>query len=98
MRQENLVPSAEKLAEQIAASKQEYLDEYIAQYLAEYSKKESDYSESEWTQFVEDRKKELYDYYDDAYFTEIAYYEIALDTFLTWPTVTTLDKTEVADK
>ena len=98
MRQENLVPSAEKLAEQIKASKQEYLDEYIAQYLAEYSKKESDYSESEWAQFVADREKELYDYYDDAYFTEIAYYEIALDTFLTWANVTTLDNTEVADK
>ena len=98
MRQENLIPSAEKLAEQVAASKQEYLDEYVAQYLAEYSKKESDYSESEWAQFMEDRKKELYDYYDDDYFTEIAYYEIALDTFLTWANVTTLDNTEVADK
>lgn len=98
MRQEGLVPSAQKLAEQITASKKEYLDEYIAQYLAEYSKKESDYSEEEWKTFVADREKELYDYYDDAYFTEIAYYEIALDTFLTWPTVTTLDNTEVADK
>ena len=98
MRKENLVPTAEKLAEQVAASKQEYLDEYIAQYLAEYSKKESDYSEEEWETFVADREKELYDYYDDAYFTEIAYYEIALDTFLTWADVTTLDNTEVADK
>lgn len=98
MRQENLVPTAEKLAEQVAESKQEYLDEYIAQYLAEYSKKESDYSEEEWKSFVADREKELYDYYDDDYFTEIAYYEIALDTFLSWANVTTLDNTEVADK
>lgn len=98
LRKENLVPSAEKLAEQIAASKQEYMDEYIAQYLAEYNKDKEDYTEEEWKTFEQDRAKELYDYYDDDYFTEIAYYEIALDTFLTWPTVKTLDSTETVDK
>ncbi len=98
MREENLTPSPAALNEQITASKKEYLDEYIDQYLAEYKDKKENYNETEWAEFVSDREEELYSYYDDAYFTEIAYYEIALEAFLKWPKVTTLDDTTVSNK
>ncbi len=98
MRAENLVPTPAALNEQVTASKQEYLDEYIDQYLAEYKDKKENYDDAGWKEFVEERKSELYEYYDDAYFTEIAYYEIALEEFLKWPNVTTLDDTTVSDK
>jgi hypothetical protein len=91
----------ELLAKTKADVKQEYLDEYIKQSL-EYE--ESQYEASnpgkefekptgeEYDKFVEEKKTELFNYYDEAYFTESAYYEIALDEFLKLPNVITLDE------
>ncbi len=97
MREEGLMPTDAELAAQIKASKEEYLEEYISQYSDKYSIVKSDYTDSEWAEFVSAREAELYAYYDDDYFTETAYYEIALRSFLTWPSITTLD-TPAEDK
>ncbi|MBO5316619.1 MAG: hypothetical protein J6B48_09350 [Clostridia bacterium] len=91
LKEENLMPTAEELAARKKQVEDEYLEEYIYQYSAEYDIDKDTYSKEEWEKFEADRYKELHDYYDDDYFTEIAYYEIGLDSFLTWPKVTTLD-------
>ncbi len=98
MREENIVPTDEALAEQVAASKEEYLNEYIDQYLTEYSDKKENYDEAAWDEFVAEREKDLYTYYNDDYFTETAYYEIALKEFFKWIKVTTMDDAEYATK
>ena len=91
MKTESLLPSAEVLAERKKAVEDEYLEEYIYQYSEQYNIDKDSYTEEKWAEFEAARYKELHDYYNDSYFTEIAYYEIALDTFLTWPSVTTFD-------
>ena len=91
VRGEGLVPSAEELEEKIEGIKQEYVDEYVNQYLVSQNKTREDFTEEEFAEFVEERKTELFRYYDEAYFAETAYYEIALGEFLTWPEVKTLD-------
>lgn len=91
MKEENLMPSAEVLAARKQEVEKEYFDEYIYQYSEKYGINKSDYTDEKWAEFEAERYKELHDYYDDAYFTEITYYEIGLDTFLSWPSVTTLD-------
>lgn len=91
LKEENLMPTAEELAARKKQVEDEYLEEYINQYSAEYDIDKDTYSKEDWEKFEADRYKELHDYYDDDYFTEIAYYEIGLDVFLTWPKVTTLD-------
>ena len=89
----NITP--ELLEETKKNVKQEYLDEYIKQSL-EYEKNQNpDYKKpegEEYDKFVDEKKTELFNYYDDAYFTETAYYEIALDVFITLPEVITLDE------
>ncbi len=89
---ENLVPTPDTLASKKAEIEKEYLDSYIEQYCHQYNIDKSKYSEADWAKFVTDRTAELHEYYDDAYFVENAYYQIAVDAMLTWPTVTTLDK------
>lgn len=91
MRNENIMPTAEELAAKKKEVEDEYLEEYIYQYSEQYSVDKSTYSDEKWAEFKAERYKELHDYYDDAYFTEITYYEIGLDAFLAWPTVTTFD-------
>ncbi len=91
MRAEDLVPTENELSERVEAIKSEQLENYIEQYLDSYNKDRSDYSDEEWEKFVSDREAELLTYYDGNYYTELAYYETALDSFLKWPTVTTLD-------
>ena len=98
MRQENLLPTPEEHAAKKAEVKEEYFEEYIYQYCEEYSIDKSTYSEEDWAKFEADRNKELNDYYNDSYFDEVTYYEIALDAFLAWPTVTTMDTIETATK
>ncbi len=98
MRQENLLPTPEEHAAKKAEVKEEYFEEYIHQYCEEYSIDKSTYSEEDWAKFEADRNKELNDYYNDSYFDEVTYYEIALDAFLAWPTVTTMDTIETATK
>ncbi len=98
MRNENIVPTAQEHAAKKVEVEKEYFDEYILQYCTEYNIDKSTYSEDAWAEFEADRYKELHDYYDSAYFDEVTYYELALDAFLQWPTVTTLDTLETSDK
>ena len=94
MQVENLTPTEEVLATRLAEVKQEYIDEYLLQYSDEFEIDLSKYTEEEYAKYVEDRKLELFEYYDEAYFLETTYYEIVLDTLLTWPTVITMDEGE----
>ena len=94
MQVENLTPTEEVLATRLAEVKQEYIDEYLLQYSEEFEIDLSKYTEEEYAKYVEDRKLELFEYYDEAYFLETTYYEIVLDTLLTWPTVITMDEGE----
>jgi hypothetical protein len=101
MQAENLMPTEEELAREVASIKQEYLDEYIKQYISYKEENDDSFDRSTLTgeaydTFVSERSKELFDYYDDDYFTETAYYEIGLRTFLTYPTVYTLDNPKPA--
>lgn len=91
MDKENLIPDDSTFQTKYEAVRQEYLDEYVAQYLEYEEKTASDYTAEEYYAFVEARKKELFDYYDEDYFKETTFYEIALDNFVTWPTVSTLN-------
>ena len=88
---ENIEMTEEKVTSQIEKIKKEYLDEYISQYLVKNGLDKKDYSETEWAEFEQDRSEEIFGYYDYDYFKEQAYYEIALETFMTWPEITTLD-------
>lgn len=92
MRAENLLPTPDALAAKVAELKNEYLLDYVSQYCDAYKIDKSTYSESDWAKFLSDREKELLEYYDDAYFEEISYYNIARTPMLSWPTVVTLDK------
>ncbi len=98
MRAENLMPEEAVLNEKIAEAKKEHLDEFVKQYIEEYNVDKSKYTEEKWAEFLADREKELFVYYGAEYFAEKVYYEIALDEFLKWPTVTTMDDVETSDK
>ena len=91
MTEKNLTPTEEALAAEVASLKDEYLEEYISQYLAQVQKTREDYNDTEWAEFVASRTEELFDYYDDDYFTETAYYEIVIETIITWPTVSDVE-------
>ena len=91
MKVENLMPTDDVFNARMEKVKQEYVDEYIAQYLAKYEKDRDDYTDEEYEEFVEKRKEELFGFYDDAYFAETTYYEIVLDTLITYPKVSTFD-------
>lgn len=88
---ENLYPTEQQFAEELAAVKQEYIDEYLKQYLEYEEKSREDYNDEEYAEFVKAREAELFDYYDEEYFEETTYYEIALREFLKWAKVSTLD-------
>ena len=92
MRQENLIPTEEELNAKYDEITKEYLDEYMVQYLESIGKKKDDYTEAEYDELVEERSVVLFNYFDDDYFYETAYYEIGLETFRTYPKVTTLDE------
>ncbi|MBQ7356043.1 MAG: hypothetical protein IJW66_01470 [Clostridia bacterium] len=91
----NINVTPELLEKTKADVKQEYLDEYIKQSLEYEKEQDKDFKKPEgedYDKYVEEKKKELFDYYDDDYFTETAYYEIALDEFIKLPKVITLDE------
>ncbi len=90
MDEEGLKPTDEVFEARFAEIKQEYLDEYLEQYLAYQNKTKEDIED--WDKFVEERKAEIFGTYDDDFFTETTYYEIVLDTLVTYPTVVTLDE------
>lgn len=91
MHEENLRPTDDVFAARLEEVKEEYLDEYIAQYLAKYEKTREDYTDEEYEEFVEKRKDELFGFYDEEYFAETTYYEIVLDTLVTYPNVSTFE-------
>ena len=93
MREENLLPSDERLAEEIETIRQEYLDEYIAQYMDYEGKEKDDYSDEEYKELVEECKDELFSFYDEEYFTMRAYMSIFTEIIVDWPDlkVSTLD-------
>ena len=91
MQAEDLYPTEEEFATELAKVKQEYIDEYVSQYLEYEKKTREDYTDEEYAKFVEARKAELFDYYDEEYFEETTYYEIALREFRSWAKVSTLD-------
>ena len=101
LKEENLMPTDKELADKVNEIKAEYLDEYLKQYIAYKEENDSSFDKSTlvgdaYDSFVEERKKEIFDYYDDDYFEETAYYEIGLEVFLTYPTVYTLDNPKPA--
>ncbi len=85
MREENLLPNDERLAEEIEKIRQEYLDEYIAQYMDYEGKEKDDYSDEEYKELVENCKGELFSYYDEDYFTMRAYTSIFSEIIVDWP-------------
>ena len=91
MNKEGLKPDAATFEKRLAEVKEEYLEEYIAQYLDKYEKDRSDYTDEAYEEFVEKRSDELFGFYDEEYFEETTYYEIVLDTLITYPRVSTLD-------
>ena len=88
---DGLMPDEQTLTEKKESIKAEYIEEYIKQYLEYEEKTEADFTPEEYEQYVSDRTKEILAYYDDDHFTETAYYEIAFDTLVTYPEVSTLD-------
>ena len=90
MEAEGLTPTKEVFEARMAEVKEEYVEEYLTQYLEYHGKTREDIED--WDKFVEDRKKELFGFYDDEFFAETTYYEIVLDTLITYPTITTLDE------
>ncbi len=96
MQENDMLPSEDTLNNKVEQIKQEYLDEYLRQYLDYKESNDEDFDREElkgeeYEKFVEERSKELFSYYDDDYFEETAYYELALDVLVTYPKVYTLD-------
>ena len=92
MRAENIMPTETELNEKYDAVTKEYLDEYMVQYLESINKTREDYTDAEYEELVEERSVILFNYFDDDYFYETAYYEIGLETFRTFVKATTLDE------
>ena len=93
---EELIESEDQVTAKVEEIKAEYYDEYIKQYLEYQEKTEADFTPEEYQNFLEERKTEIFDYYDDDYFTETAYYELALVKLREYPTVYTLNNPKPA--
>lgn len=93
MKAENLTPTAEEYSAKLEEIKQEYIDEYVRQYLEKKLADNENYDEhiTNYDAFLDARKRELFDYYDEEYFSERAYYEYVIPTLLSYATVTDLD-------
>ena len=94
MRKENIVPTTDDVLLKAEELKEEYLDEYMVQFLDSINKDRDDYTDAEYEELVEERREVLFEYFDDEYFKENAYYEIAIVTFKEYVTVKTLDDAE----
>ena len=91
LRSENLLPTEENLASEVALMKQEYVEKYILQYLANEGKTEADYPGESWNEFKKQREEEILSYYDNSFFEEQVHYDVAINAMLGWAKVTTLD-------
>ena len=87
MKEENLTPTESVFNARYEEIRQEYLDEFILQEGTDTS----GYTEEEYEQYVENCKKSLFGYYDEEYFIETTYYDIILETLLTYPEIITMD-------
>lgn len=87
MKEENLIPTQKELN----LMKEQIREEYVEEGIKQDKTDTSEYTEEQYEEYVEGIRRKLFAYYDDAYFTEQAYYEIALKTFRTFADVTTLD-------
>lgn len=86
---DGIMPTSEELEARKESIKAEYISEYVDQYLEYEGKTKDDFTEDEYREYVEERKTEILGFYDDDHFTETAYYDIALDTLVTYPEVST---------
>ena len=69
-----------------------YVDEYVNQHLAQVEDKtKDDFTEEEFAKYVAARKSELFERYDETFFTERTYYTTIIDMVKEWPEVTTLE-------
>ena len=93
MKAEGLTPTEEQFAAELAAIKQEYIDEYVRQYIEAQLESDEDYDDhlTDYDAFLEARKEELFDFYDEDYFKETTYYEHVLPTLLSYATVSDLN-------
>lgn len=94
---ENLAPSKQEFDKKYEELRQEYLDAYVAEYLTYDEKTREDFTDEEYERYVSARASEIFSYYDEDYFTETTYYTLALETIVSWATVTTLDDAPVVE-
>ena len=57
--------------------------------------KSGDVNDAEYAEFYTAREGEMFSYYDNAYFTETAYYQIVTEHVISWAEYTTLDEPAV---
>ncbi len=88
---ENLLPTDEEFNSTFAAVEQEFIDEMVAQYLYYAGTSESDYTEEEYADVVEECKNMVYENFDTDYFKLRTYYEVFAKTAITWPEVSTFN-------
>ncbi|MBO5102308.1 MAG: hypothetical protein J6C39_07220 [Clostridia bacterium] len=93
MKVEGLTPTEEQFAAELAEIKQEYIDEYVRQYIEAQLESDENYDDhlTDYDAFLEARKEELFDFYDEDYFKETTYYEHVLPTLLSYATVSDLN-------
>ena len=91
MKEEDIVPTAEELALAKEKVREEYVLEGIKQDKKVNGTDTSGYTEEEYEAYVDSIRQKIFAYYDDEYFTERAYREIAYEAFIDYANVTTLD-------
>lgn len=94
MELENIELSEEEFNAKYEQTVKDYLDEYVNQHLAQVEKKtREDFTDEEFEQYVLERRYELFEQYDETFFTERTYYTTLFEIIKGWPKVTTLEDT-----
>ena len=94
MELENIELSEEEFNAKYEQTVKDYLDEYVNQHLAQVEKKtREDFTDEEFEQYVIERRYELFEQYDETFFTERTYYTTLFEIIKGWPKVTTLEDT-----
>lgn len=91
MKEEDIIPTERELALMKEKVREDYVTEALKQDKEINGTDTSKYTEEEYAEYVEGIKNKLFSYYDDEYFTERAYREIAYEHFIEYANVTTLD-------
>ena len=95
LRAENLVPSDAEFNAEYEKTVKEYVDSYIEEYLAYEDKTKEDFeTEEAYEKYCEERRAEIFAYYDDEFFVETTYYNIIMDALIKIETIdiVTLDE------